>query len=173
MRVLLEKWVREFPALYGIGSFITVFKRTLILSQMNSVHFPYEPLPYFLPSGSRSSECSLPFRLSNQNFLLISPCHVHIILLDLLNLILHIWCRIPVPVAVPSKRRSWPLSYWNREFESRPGHECLSVCFCVVLSCVSRGLCDGPIARPKGSYSVSKIKIKNPKKGETKARYRL
>jgi hypothetical protein len=33
----------------------------------------------------------------------------------------------------------------------------LSLCFCVVLSCVGKGLCDGLIPRPKGSYQVSKI----------------
>jgi hypothetical protein len=31
----------------------------------------------------------------------------------------------------------------------------LSLCFCVVLSCVGRGLCDGLITRPKESYRVS------------------
>jgi hypothetical protein len=52
--------------------------------------------------------------------------------------------------------RAWPLSCWDRGFESRWG---MDVCFClyVVLSCVGRGLCDGLITRPKESHQVSKI----------------
>jgi hypothetical protein len=29
------------------------------------------------------------------------------------------------------------------------------LCLCAVLSCVGRGLCDGPITRPEESYCVS------------------
>jgi hypothetical protein len=36
------------------------------------------------------------------------------------------------------------------------------ICFCVALSCVGRGLCDGLITRPKVSYQVSKYITKPP-----------
>jgi hypothetical protein len=52
-------------------------------------------------------------------------------------------------------RRSWPLGYWDRGFESFSRHGYLSLCFCVVLSCVGRDLCDGLITRPKKSCHVS------------------
>jgi hypothetical protein len=54
------------------------------------------------------------------------------------------------------RRRSWPLGYWYRGFESRSRHECLFLCLCVALSCVGRGLYDGLINRPEESYRVSK-----------------
>jgi hypothetical protein len=38
------------------------------------------------------------------------------------------------------KRGSWPVGCWDRGFESRSRHGCLSASFCVVLSCVGRGL---------------------------------
>jgi hypothetical protein len=38
------------------------------------------------------------------------------------------------------RRRSWPLCFWHRGFESRSRHGCLSLYFCVVVSCVGRGL---------------------------------
>jgi hypothetical protein len=41
-------------------------------------------------------------------------------------------------------------------FESRLSHGCLPSSFCVVLSCVGRDLCDGPMIRSKESYQVSK-----------------
>jgi hypothetical protein len=50
----------------------------------------------------------------------------------------------------------WPLGYWDRGFNSRSGHGCLSLCFYVALSCVDTGLCDGLIIRLKDSYHVSK-----------------
>jgi hypothetical protein len=53
-------------------------------------------------------------------------------------------------------RRFWQLGYWDRGFQFRLGHGCLSLCFYVVLSCAGRGLCDGLITRPKESYQVSK-----------------
>jgi hypothetical protein len=49
----------------------------------------------------------------------------------------------------------WPLGCCASRFESRSGHECLSLCLYVVLSCVGRGLCDGLITRPEESYRVS------------------
>jgi hypothetical protein len=35
------------------------------------------------------------------------------------------------------------------------GMDVCLLCFCVVLSCVGKGLCDGPITRPEESYRVS------------------
>jgi hypothetical protein len=32
---------------------------------------------------------------------------------------------------------------WERRFESCLGHGCVFACFCVVLSCVGRGLASG------------------------------
>jgi hypothetical protein len=40
-------------------------------------------------------------------------------------------------------RGSWPVGCWDRGFESRSKHGCLSASFCVVLSCVGRGLATG------------------------------
>jgi hypothetical protein len=39
-------------------------------------------------------------------------------------------------------------------------HGFLSSSFCVVLSCVGRGLCDGLITRPNEFYQVSKVEQK-------------
>jgi hypothetical protein len=36
-----------------------------------------------------------------------------------------------------------PLEHRDRRFESCLGHGCVSACFCVVLSCVGRGLASG------------------------------
>jgi hypothetical protein len=41
------------------------------------------------------------------------------------------------------RRTPWWIGHWDREFESRKWHECLSLSFCVVLSCVGRGLSSG------------------------------
>jgi hypothetical protein len=41
------------------------------------------------------------------------------------------------------RRGSWPVGCWDRGFESRSRHGCLSASFCVVLSCVGRGLATG------------------------------
>jgi hypothetical protein len=41
------------------------------------------------------------------------------------------------------RRETWPVSCWDRGFESRLRHGCLSASFCVVLSCVGRGLATG------------------------------
>jgi hypothetical protein len=48
-----------------------------------------------------------------------------------------------VTVAVWSEAWSWPVGFWDRGFESRSRHGCLSAYFCVVLSCVGRGLATG------------------------------
>jgi hypothetical protein len=47
------------------------------------------------------------------------------------------------------RRRFWPIGCWDRGSESRSRHGFLSLRFCVVLSCIGRGLCDGLITRPK------------------------
>jgi hypothetical protein len=47
------------------------------------------------------------------------------------------------------RRGSWPVGCWDRGFESRSRHGCLSTSFCVVLSCVSKGPCDGLITLPR------------------------
>jgi hypothetical protein len=51
--------------------------------------------------------------------------------------------------AGPSSRTVWgtyclrPLEHWDPGFESRSRHGCVSAFFCVVLSCVGRGLASG------------------------------
>jgi hypothetical protein len=50
-------------------------------------------------------------------------------------------CRSQWPCGLT--RGSWPVGCWDREFESRLRHGCLSASFCVVLSCVGRGLATG------------------------------
>jgi hypothetical protein len=52
--------------------------------------------------------------------------------------------------------RTSPLRYWDHGFESRSKLGCLSSCFCVVLFCIGRSLCDVLIAHPEESYRVSK-----------------
>jgi hypothetical protein len=56
------------------------------------------------------------------------------------------------------RRRPSSLGQWDRGFKSRLRHGCLFLSFCVILSCVSRGLCDGPITHPKESYQVSRLR---------------
>jgi hypothetical protein len=56
----------------------------------------------------------------------------------------------------------WPRGYWDRGFESRSEHGFLSLCLYVVLSCVGRGIIEGPITRPKESYRVSRYITKQP-----------
>jgi hypothetical protein len=43
------------------------------------------------------------------------------------------WSWVPIPLA---KRKSWQHCYLHRGFESRSRHGCLSLCFCVMLSCI-------------------------------------
>jgi hypothetical protein len=50
---------------------------------------------------------------------------------------------VPVTVAVRSEVWVWPVGCWDRGLESRSKHGCLSASFCVVLSCVGRGLATG------------------------------
>jgi hypothetical protein len=57
------------------------------------------------------------------------------------------------------RHRSWPFCYWDCGFEFRSGHGCLSLCFCVVFSCVSTGLFDGLITCPTTCLNN---KIKKP-----------
>jgi hypothetical protein len=53
----------------------------------------------------------------------------------------NIWCRSQWPCGL--RRGSWPVGCWDRGFESRSRHGCLSASFCVVLPCVGRGLATG------------------------------
>jgi hypothetical protein len=64
----------------------------------------------------------------------------------------------------PSSLR--PLCCWDRGFESRSRNGCLSLCFCFVLFCEGRGLFDGLITRPKESYRMSKLRLRNFKMRE-------
>jgi hypothetical protein len=81
----------------GHYRFYRIPSLVLILSQINLVHnFP----PYFsknhsnviLQSSYMSSEMSLPFGISDENFVciyhipMLAPCPVHLILLDLISL---------------------------------------------------------------------------------------
>lgn len=54
-----------------------------------------------------------------------------------------------MPIAVVVRRGSWLLRHWDRGFESHPTHGCLSASFCILLSCVGRGLCVELITRPR------------------------
>jgi hypothetical protein len=54
------------------------------------------------------------------------------------------------------------LGCWDHGFEYSLRHGCLSSYFCVVLSCVGRGLCEVLITHPKESYRVSKQITKPP-----------
>jgi hypothetical protein len=67
------------------------------------------------------------------------------------------------------RRRSAAACCWDRGFESRSGHGTSSV----TLSCVGRGLCDGPITRPEESYRVFNcVWTRNPER-ETKVQHGL
>jgi hypothetical protein len=62
------------------------------------------------------------------------------------------------------RRWSWPLGCRDQGCKSCSGRGCLSLCLYVVLSFVSRGLCDRLITRPKESYHKSRD-IKKPTEG--------
>jgi hypothetical protein len=64
------------------------------------------------------------------------------------------------------ERRTWSLSYWGRGFKSSSGHGCLSVCYCVVLSCVGRGFCNGLILvqrSPTACLRITKLQMRKPR----------
>jgi hypothetical protein len=50
-------------------------------------------------------------------------------------------CRSQWPCGL--RHGAWPVGCWDRGFESGARHGCLSASFCVVLSCVGRGLATG------------------------------
>jgi hypothetical protein len=56
-------------------------------------------------------------------------------------IVINIKCRSQWPCGL--RRGSWPVGCWDRGFESRSRHGRLSASFCVVLSCVGRGLATG------------------------------
>jgi hypothetical protein len=62
-------------------------------------------------------------------------------------------CRSQWPCGL--RRGSWPVGYWDRGFESRLRHGCLSVSFCVVLFCVVEALRRADHSS-KESYRMSK-----------------
>jgi hypothetical protein len=57
------------------------------------------------------------------------------------DLLEHLFCRSQWPCGL--RRGSWPVGCWDRGFEFRSRHACLSTSFCVVLFCVGRGLATG------------------------------
>jgi hypothetical protein len=70
-----------------------------------------------------------------------------------------------VPVAECPE--AWAFVAWRlRSFESRLSHGCLSSFFCVVLSCVGKGLCDGLITRPGVPWSVCEVAKVLPRNAE-------
>jgi hypothetical protein len=111
--------------------------------------------------------------LAYQNFMFISSTESKLVWRRLLSILLHnnrmmsdvishqsdlgtvlgVFCRSQWPRGV--RRRYWPLGYWNRGFESLLGRGCLSLCFCVLLSCLGRGLLDGLITHPEESSHLS------------------
>jgi hypothetical protein len=102
-------------------------------------HFFKTNFNIILPSTRKPSKLSLPFRFTEWNFVCIShlfhACHVfiHFIPLDLITVI-RFDGRSQWPCGL--RRGSWPVGCWDRGFESRSRHGCLSASFCVVLCCV-------------------------------------
>jgi len=60
------------------------------------------------------------------------------------------------------RQRPWLLGRWDRGFESRLRHGCLSSYFCVVLYWIGRGLCNGLSTHQKEYYRRSKQITKPP-----------
>jgi hypothetical protein len=71
----------------------------------------------------------------------VKAVHIPLVWTEILNLVEIILCRSQWPCGL--RRGSWPVGSWDRGFESRSRHGCLSASFCVVLSCVGRGLATG------------------------------
>jgi hypothetical protein len=75
----------------------------------------------------------------------------------LLKTTAHVW-NLPLSVSKDAECRSqwpcglrrgfWPVGCWDRGFESRSRHGCLSASFCVVLPCAGKRPCHGQITRP-------------------------
>jgi hypothetical protein len=70
-------------------------------------------------------------------------------------------CVRMITVATWSKHGSWLVKHWDHGFESHLRHGCFFTSFCVVLSCIDRGLTMGQL-RPtsKGSKKMFK-NVKN------------
>jgi hypothetical protein len=68
-------------------------------------------------------------------------------------------------ITVAARSRAWVLTVCLLELlVGTPLKAWLFICFCVVLSFIGRGLCDGLIILPKESYQVSKNKVQELKK---------
>jgi hypothetical protein len=75
---------------------------------------------------------------------------------------LHLHQNSTIYLRVSTVSKAWglqPIACWNWGFESPRRHGCLSV-LCCVLS--GRGLCDGPIPRPKESYRLWCVIVCDP-----------
>jgi hypothetical protein len=115
--------------IYSASSHITSLRYTLILSSY---------LRPVLQSRIIPSDFPTEFLFEFLFFLMSRPSHppwfVHP----------NITC---VPVSMAERSKAFyslrPLEHWDRRFESCFGHGCVSAYFCVVLSCVGRGLASG------------------------------
>jgi hypothetical protein len=144
--------VYKFPVSYGTRRFITVFTRARHWSlhtarwiqSTPSNCFPKIRFNIILPSKPGSYERLFISGFPTKIFYAFLPspmratCPTHLILLYLILIMsgrsqwpCGLWCG------------SWPVGCWNRGVESRSRHGCLSASFCVVLSCVGRGLATG------------------------------
>jgi hypothetical protein len=61
------------------------------------------------------------------------------------------------PSGRAARGESWPVDCWDRGLEFRSMHVCSSSSFCVVLSCVGRG-----VASSKEFYQLSKNTVSKP-----------